>query len=323
MSERASGVLVGAFVVGALVIAVAGALFVAGGGFYGERGKIVMVFDGSIRGLTVGAPLALRGVTIGQVTDVDVMLDVAVGDVTMAVVAEIDRRSMELVGTTTETLIEELVELGLRAQLDTQSLLTGLLYIQLDFHPNREPVFADLESPYAQIPTIPTEFEQLRESFEAVNFAKISESMQDIATGLDDLLNNPDMQALPGALRGSLGAIETASASLQRMVDDNSIKLSGLLDGGALTLQTLNNDLPAITAEFSSSLQRFDALLESADKTMEQVGNAAAPDSPTRRQLSNALHDFSLASRALRSLARSLEEHPESLLRGRQVEEIE
>ena len=71
MSERRTSVLVGAFLVGAVVIAIAGALFFAGGGLGAQRSKVIMAFDGSLRGLTIGAPIALRGVTIGQVTDID------------------------------------------------------------------------------------------------------------------------------------------------------------------------------------------------------------------------------------------------------------
>jgi len=318
MSERKSSIFVGAFVVGALIIAAAGALFFAGGGLGSERSKVVMVFDGSLRGLTVGAPVALRGVTIGQVTDIDLILDADQGAVTMIVEAEIDPASMQLVGSVTESIADELVSRGLAAQLNTQSLLTGLLYIQLDFQPEKQLTLSGIESQYPQIPTIPTEFEQLRRSLESIDYAAIADNVDRIATGLDELLNSSDMQGLAGSMRSSLAAIETASDSVTSTLDENSPTLTAFLEQGTNTLAALNTQLPAITDSIESALGRLDEALVSANNSLTGLEQAAAPDSAPRRQLSQAMQEVTLAARALRSLARSLEEHPEALLRGRQ-----
>ncbi|EED32434.1 paraquat-inducible protein B [gamma proteobacterium NOR5-3] len=318
MSERKSSILVGAFVVGALIIAAAGALFFAGGGLGSERSKVVMVFDGSLRGLTIGAPVALRGVTIGQVTDIDLILDSDRASVTMIVEAEIDPASMQLVGSVTESILDELVSRGLAAQLNTQSLLTGLLYIQLDFQPDKESSVSSINSPHPQIPTIPTELEQIRRSLESIDYAAIADDVERIATGLDTLLNSTDMQELPGSMRSSLAALEKASNSLTTTLDANSPALAEFLDEGTTTIRTLNDQLPAITGSIQSSLARLDEALVSANTSLKGLEQTVAPNSPPRRQLSEAMQEVTLAARALRSLARSLEEHPEALLRGRQ-----
>ncbi|MFK8042072.1 MlaD family protein [Congregibacter sp.] len=321
MSERKSSILVGAFVVGALIIATAGALFFAGGGLGTTKSRVVMVFDGSLRGLTIGAPVALRGVTIGQVTDIDLILDADRASVTMIVEAEIDPDSMQLVGSVTESMLGELVERGLAAQLNTQSLLTGLLYVQLDFHPDNEAAISKISSIHPQIPTIPTELEQLRRSLESIDYAAIAENVDRIANGLDKLLNSSDMQALPGSMRSSLAALESASNSLTSTLEENSPALKAFLDEGTNTVATLNQQLPEITNSIESSLQRLDEALVSANNSLQGLEKAAAPDSAPRRQLSQAMQEVTLAARALRSLARSLEEHPESLLRGRPGDE--
>ncbi len=318
MSEYRGSVLVGAFVVGAIVIAFAGALFFAGGGFGGERSKVVMAFDGSLHGLTIGAPIALRGVTIGQITDIDLLLDSETGTVTMAVVGEIDPNSMQLNASVEGSIHDELVSRGLRAQLNTQSLLTGLLYVQLDFHPETPAALVELENyPYSQIPTIPTELEQLRQNLESIDYSAIVANIDRIATGLDVLLNSEDMQALPASLRSSLASIESASARLDETLADTRPRLVQLLDEGSATLASLNTQLPGIGENLNRSLASLDTALASANVTLERVEQAAAPDSPPRRQLSQAMHELSLAARSLRSLARSLEENPQALLRGR------
>lgn len=317
MSERRTSVLVGAFLVGAVVIAIAGALFFAGGGLGVQRSKVIMAFDGSLRGLTIGAPIALRGVTIGQVTDIDLLLDAEHGDITMAVEGEIDPTSMQLVGDVTESIHDELVSRGLRARLETQSLLTGLLYVQLDFFPDREARMVDLDSTYAQIPTIPTELEEIRQSLESIDYAGIAQDVNRIATGLDSLLNNPDMQALPSSMRSSLESLESTSQTLDGLLAAAEPRLVAFLDEGSATLSSLNEELPRIGDSVNTSLASLEEALDSANVALEQLEAAAAPDSAPRRQLSQAMQELSLAARALRSLARSLEEHPEALLRGR------
>ena len=321
MSSRTGSALLGAFVVGAVVIAVAGALFIGGGGFNKERSKVIMAFDGSLRGLNVGAPVALRGVTIGQVTDIDLLLDPSKGDLTMVVEAEIEASNVQMLDRVDQNIAHDLIDRGLRAQLNTQSLLTGLLYVQLDFYPDSEARLANLDWGVPEIPTIPTELEQLRNSLEKIDYGEIADSLNRIASGMDALLNNPDMQALPGAVRGTMLAIEQASTELTQMVDGSTERLAALLDEGGTVLRSVNAQLPDMLASLNSSLDNFDGAVASAEASLKRMEQATAPDSAPRQQLQGALQELSLAARALRSLAYTLEEHPESLLRGRRVEE--
>jgi len=317
MSERTSSVLVGAFVVGAIIIAVATGLFFAGGGVGAQKSRVVMVFGGSLRGLTIGAPIALRGVTIGQVTDIDLLLDTDHGEVTMAVVGEIDPGTMRMEGEVSKLLERELVDRGLRAQLNPQSLLTGLLYVQLDFRPDSEPVLAEVPFPYPQIPTIPTELEQLRRSLETIDYNAIAVNIDRIASGLDRFLSNPDLQALPGALRESLASLGAASNSLNETLTSSGPALAQLLDESRDVVDDIGDEIPRLGERLDGSLDRFDEALASTSASLARFEEAAAPGSAPRSQLSTALQELSLAARALRSLARSLEEHPEALLRGR------
>lgn len=317
MSERRNTILVGAFVVGVLLIAIVTALLFAGGGVGSARIPIVMVFDGSLRGLTIGAPIALRGVTIGQVTDIDLVLDTADANVSMEVVGEIDPATMRFDGEVSDHISDDLVARGLRAQLNTQSLLTGLLYVQLDFHPETEPRLVTTMASHAQIPTIPTELEQLRRSLELIDYPAIARNVDRIASSLDVLLSNEDTQALPDTLRTALVSLESASDSLTETLTQSTPALVALLDEGSDAVSTLKEALPTIETRLDGTLNRMDTALDTAVTTLERIETAAAPDSRPRRQLASAVQELSLAARALRSLARSLEEHPEALLRGR------
>lgn len=320
MSERKNSILVGAFVVGAIIVTVVGTLWFAGGGLGSERSKVVMVFDGSVHGLTIGAPVALRGVNIGQVTQIDVIFDAKQIAVTMLVTAEILADSIQVVGAQADLdklTSQQLIDSGLRAKLATQSMLTGLLYIQLDFLPGKEANLAEIDSPYTQIPTIPTELEVIRRSLEDIDFAAITNNLHRIADGLDTLLNSDEMQALPSSLQSTLAAVEGAGSSLKKTLDDNSPALAQILEAGGETMATLKTELPKITVSLEESLLRLETTLGTANDTLERIEVAASADSQLMRQLSQSMQDLSLTARSLRTLALSLEEHPESLIRGR------
>ena len=137
MSETKSNTLLGAFVLTGLLIAIGIAMFTIGKGFQQGDQQIVMVFDSSVKGLEVGAPVALRGVNIGQVTDIRLNLEGTDGlNLLMEVSAVVDESRVSRSYDQGASLGPGLVNAGLRAQLNSQSLLTGLLYVQLDFFPD-------------------------------------------------------------------------------------------------------------------------------------------------------------------------------------------
>jgi paraquat-inducible protein B len=214
MSEKNHTAAIGAFVIGALLIAITIVIFALGSGFGQQREKTVMVFEGSVKGLVIGAPVTLRGVQIGQVTNLELMLDSDTIELIMVVEAQISQKNIRRLGNNPEDVTDELIARGLRAQLKTQSLLTGLLYIQLDFHPDKPPVFVDLNTEYLQIPTIPTELEILTQRLEDLDFAKVAERLEGIINGLDSFLTNKDFQTLPASLQSTLVAVTQLSEEL-------------------------------------------------------------------------------------------------------------
>ena len=198
MSEKPHTVAIGAFVLGAILIAVATVLLLMGSGF-GTKETVVMVFDGSVKGLSVGAPLALRGVKVGEVTDIDLVLDTDTASATMIVEANFNKNNIRQEGDPDVNLTEELIKSGLRAQLNTQSLLTGLLYIELDFHPKTAAHLVKINSPYLQIPTIETDLERFTKTLQNIDFSKLNTQIENISSSIDSLVSSKDFQAdLPG-----------------------------------------------------------------------------------------------------------------------------
>ena len=317
MSEKPHTVAIGAFVIGALLIAITIVIFALGSGFGQQREKTVMVFDGSVKGLVIGAPVTLRGVQIGQVTNLELMLDSDTIELIMVVEAEISEKNIRRLGSNPDDVTDELIARGLRAQLKTQSLLTGLLYIQLDFHPDIPPVFVDLQTDHVQIPTIPTELEMLTQKLDELDLAKLAENVEGTINGLNSFISNKDFQALPANLQSTLAAVTQLTEELRTQVATAGPKLDTVLDDVAETVAGANNELPKFSALAQKNLEVLNKAIKGFEQTMANINSMVEPGSATTYQLNKALKDLGMAGEAIKQLANTINEQPESLLRGK------
>ena len=170
MSKQASPTLIGAFVVGAIALVVAGLLVFGSGRFFADRLTCVTNFPGSVKGLRVGAPVNFRGVRIGEVTRIQVLYDEQDGSMLIPVVMEVLPEQVTVIDRgdgqqSRRTEVEELIGRGLRAQLQTDSLVTGLLSVDLDFYPDAPIEQVNIDSPdlrdYPVVPAVPSRMEEL------------------------------------------------------------------------------------------------------------------------------------------------------------------
>lgn len=320
MSEKPHTVAIGAFIVGALLIAVIAIVIISGSGFGQDQRKVVMVFNGSVKGLTLGAPVALRGVQIGQVTNIELILDADTLEVIMLVEAVLKSENIRRRGRVNEELIEELISQGMRAQLNTQSLLTGLLYIQFDFHPETSLDLVDVESPYLQIPTIPTDLERITREVEQIDIARIARDLESTLSGLNQFVLAENFQALPTELQKALDSVTALSEDLRAQLASSGPRLDRVLDEAGTTLESANGEIPEITAALRESLTGLDAATAAFEGAMAGLEGTVAADSTTVYQLNRALKEVAQAGRALQALAKTLERQPEALLRGKNGE---
>ena len=317
MSEKPHTVAIGGFVVGAILIAITIIIFALGSGFGQQRDRVIMVFEGSVKGLVIGAPVTLRGVEIGQVTAIELMLDPATVELIMLVEAELRGKNIRRLGENPDAVTDELISRGLRAQLNTQSLLTGLLYVQLDFHPNRQVNMADIDSPYTQIPTIPTNLELFTRRIEEMDLAELAGNLQATVEGLNAFVTNDGFRVLPDSLNSTLASVTSLSDQLRQQLAYSAPKLDVVLDSAAETLAGANTELPKITALTQKNLGVLNEAIAAFEQAMSNIDQLVAPDSATTYQLNRALRELTQASRAIQQLALTLNEQPESLLRGK------
>lgn len=317
MSEQSHSVAIGAFIVGAAIILISTLLFISGSGIGKDRQTVVMVFDGSVKGLQVGAPVALRGVQIGQVTDIKLIFDSDSIDLIMLVEAEVTADNIQRYGIGSVDLTEELIGQGLRAQLISQSLLTGLLMIQLDFHPDTKFTLGQVESPYMQIPTIPTDLERFARQVESIDFAQVASDLQAVVSGLRQFTDSDSLQSFPAKLDQSLAILRQLGEQLSQQLVSSGPKLDQLLDSTSNAVETFDRELTRLTLSVRHSLAGLEAALGELEQTASGIGDVVSADSPTTYRLNKALREMELAGMALQALAKTLDEQPEALLRGK------
>lgn len=333
MKERASPALIGAFILGALALVIAGVFFFAGSGVFAQRQQYVMYFEGSVYGLQVGAPVVFRGVRIGNVKSINLRFDDRTRNFLIPVVVETVNDEVDGDGTTRTIQLHdigEFIDRGLRARLATQSLLTGQLYIELDFYPDKPLTLRSMPPNPRELPTIPSPVQELTAKLEEVDIERLVNDVYAIAASLRGLLASPELRSAVKNIDSSLTNLNSLSAKLDKSVDP----VVGRIDE---TLKEISNSMQATreamesfdktAASFNKMADPDSPLLASFRQTSAEFARTAAAlqtltsqDSPSIVNLNRTLKDLSTAARALRDMADSLERQPESLLKGRKNE---
>ncbi|HZH81589.1 MAG TPA: MlaD family protein, partial [Phototrophicaceae bacterium] len=257
----------------------------------------VLYFNESLRGLSVGAPVTLLGLPGGEVTDVGLDLDpktmrvrgrVEIVSYPERLVAHLNEkqlaagRAMLRSGQERHALMQRLVEQrGLRAQLKSGNLVTGQLFIALDFYPDAAKAKIDWSRDPVEIPVVPS-------------------TAQDLETKITGIVAKLDK--LPYEAIGT--DVTKVLVTLNQTLQDAS-KAVNRIDAD------VTPELKSIVRELRGTIASADGILKSTDTSL--VGK----DAPAQQELRDALQEIARAARSLRVLTDYLERHPEALIRGK------
>ena len=327
MSRQASKSLIGAFVLGAVALLIAGIVIFGSRTMFSKTYKNVLFFEGSVKGLKVGAPVVFRGVQIGQVTDIVLQVDPKNLTGRVPVYMEIYEHSivpLEGAPRYDEDFLQALIERGLRAQLQQQSFLTGQLMVDLDFHPNSPIRLVGLEHNLREIPTIPSGMEQLTRKLEDLPIEQIANRLNDTLAGIDELLNSGDLKASIGSLNQLLKNTNAFVTHMDSEIGTVASDVRGTTDAArslfAQTEKTLRFDegVPGqIASGLTGTLAAAQRTLEETHKAVENINGITAQNANLGYEMSRALDQITELSRSMRVLADYLERHPEALIRGK------
>jgi paraquat-inducible protein B len=312
MAKQANRMMIGAFVVLAVIIMAASLVVFGSGKFFKKTIKCVMYFDGSVKGLSVGAPVLFQGVQIGSVASIVLEVDPTKMQLQIPVVIEYEPEKFQVAGGARKVprdprkTIPKLIERGLRAVLTTQSYITGQLAIEIGFYPDT-PVILRKEAgeykEYIEIPTIPSTTQKLADALKKLDLGELEKHLESALDGIAKLANNPNLPASIQGLKETLQDARKLVARVDRQVDPLTKESKKTVKDFGELARNLNG--------------RVSGMASGLDKTLSAARGVVSQDSPLIVDLQSTLQEISRMSRSLRQLADYLDQHPESLIRGK------
>jgi len=289
---------------------------------YTKKSRWLLYFEGSVRGLTVGSPVEFRGIPIGQVLDINMEYDSEKKAFLIPVLIDIEQERIKVVGEMDQSDYKKrndyLVEQGMRAQLKTGSLITGQLYVELDFHPDAEPTQINWQGRYPQMPTVPTSMDeittsltQLLKKLEKLPIEQIGNDLRDTVQGAKRLVNSAELQEAVAALNATLSQAQQFAATLNKVITPE-------LRSAVANLNTTLEHTRKLARNFDRTVvPELDATLQEAQVTLKTIKGSVSKDSPLYYELMRVFKELTGAARSIRVMADYLERNPDALIYGK------
>ena len=312
MNRKSLSVSVGLFVILIIAMTVSLVLFLNTDGF--SRNivqRYQILFDTSIKGLSVGAPVTLRGVKIGEVMDIKTQIFHQHMKVLNVVTVDMypDAISEQGGDSDNNNVIGQLMSQGLSAQIGLQSLLTGMLYIEVDFSDN-EPVMQPFNTAYPQIPTVPNDLEEFIERFESINLAEMGNRLNEVLENVARLTGDDRLTDLIDNVGNAFISMEKMSVTMSEDMAGIRQEFASMSSDASDVTQLLRAELPAASRQLTETMEQM-------QQTMDVAAQNLAPDSPLMYQLNQSSKDIGRAFRAVEDLANVLQRQPDAILFGR------
>jgi paraquat-inducible protein B len=332
MSKRANPATIGVFICVALALGVGAILLFSSARLFSKTQKCIFYFDGSVLGLNPGAPVKFRGVTVGSVREILIRHNQHERDQAIPVIVELDQsvlneKSDYIINISDKKIVKSMIDRGLRATIEAQSIVTGLLYVELEFHSEPAPAqLHQVQPEYLEIPTQQTKIQLLIENIADIDFKQLMGQMTSLAGNLQTNFSALNMKDVNDGLTNLLvklnqlvGSDDLTNAviSLRATLD----KLSARIDPLADQAQGLLVDARKAVGDAREAITEAKKSLAHFDDTLHTAQNAIAPQASLRRDLASTLQDISEAARSITALADFLNRNPNALISGRKSSE--
>lgn len=298
MSKQANPSVIGAFVIGALLLTILGLTAFSSGQWLAKKSQFVIYFNESVNGLSVGALVKMQGVPIGKVIDIQVQLDPNSQRILTPVFIEIEHEKCAqfmAIGEldSQQALMTKLMADGLRMQLQYTSLVTGQLYVDTLLRPESPIKLTHLNTDFIELAGVTSSSQEVQKNvteairgIQNIPFETLSTEVILTLQQINQLISSKEMQQSMGSLANALQSAE----NILRKVDNKSEKITTELQG------TLHYSHRVMKKLDGAAEPLLDELPENLNTTLEEIRRSA---------------------KSIRLLADYLEQHPESLVRGK------
>jgi paraquat-inducible protein B len=332
VAKKANPKLIGGFVVGAIALALIGAIAFGGGRFLAAKRQAVLFFpESSLAGLDVGSPVTFRGVKIGSITGIVIHYDVDNQTLRIPVYIEIALDRIEVIkGQHDVKNFQALIERGLRAQLVVQSLVTGQASIDFNFHPGTPINLTGAEPGMVELPTVPSDIDLFKanlanvlQRISALPLDQIAAQVLRTVGSADEFVKslNVQIEPLSADLRNASKQATLTLKEAQSRLELREGEPMQNLNATIVDARKLVNDVDGKVDPLAGGLERVmkSALitLDHAQLTLESAQGTISPDSTLYFQLNRTLHEIQSMADSIRALADYMQRHPDALLTGK------
>lgn len=323
MSKQANPTKVGAFIlIGAGILVVTIALL-GSASLFSRPVPMILYFRDSVNGLVVGSPVKYKGVSIGQVTKISLAWMKGSDALLIPVIIEIDENAIQAEGDgglplTNPARLRQAVDNGLRGTLETESLVTGRLYVALDVFPKAEPPTYVGGSKYPEIPTQATGLVEFIKNLSKIDLPNMVSQLNEILVRLNTSLGELNVKDLNDRLAKVLGSVDSLITSTKWTETVDSFRLTS--DKAREVLGTIEKEVGPLGSNLTRTMDSATATFAELQRTSAELRRVLASESPLMTELQTALEETALAAKALRQLADELTRNPASVLRGKPQE---
>jgi len=341
MSKQANPTVIGGFVLGALALVIIAILALSSGALLRERIKMVTYFPGSVQGLSVGAQVQFQGVPIGQVTNIGVDYLPERNSFRIPVDFEIWPQNVHVMGGNGEADVRDVLqrlidEKGLRARLESVSVVTGQYLVALSLNPKLpKRHYTTTPNGPIRVPAIAATRDVFEDMLNKVDLEALISNATDTLAAVKDFVQSGALRDAIEKLNGTLAATQTLFTDLnaqlrplggraeQTLADYGNLaqSIQARVDPLADQLEQATQNLSSLTRNLDTRIDPLaDAAtmaLADAGRAMRNIASLTAEGSSTRHELDRLLAEAARAARSLRALTDYLERHPEALLQGK------
>ena len=349
MSKPANKKVIGLFVLGAIALLVVALVVFGSGKIFKKTVPMVFYFEGSVKGLNIGSAVVLKGVQVGSVTNV--VLQFNQKDLSLRIPVYADFDPDKIARVTGERIVKRgeqvamqkrLIDHGMRAKLEMQSILTGLLMINLDFLPDTPAKLVGTDPDVWEIPTVPTPLEVLTEKVQKLPIEETFNKLANAVSGIEKMVNSPELERgmknlsqsaeeMRKTIKSINEEIKPLSASIQETLKDTrsvlknadnqitgtATRLEGLMGEAQKLVSEVNGEVGPMASDLKKTLEEARGAIAQAQKTLQAAEGHYTEGSAFYYELTEALSGLNDASRSISLLGEYLKRHPDAVLWGK------
>lgn len=335
--------MIGLFVIFSVILFMTAIVIFGGNKFFAKENLMISYFEGSLKGLSVGADVTYRGVSIGQVKEIKIHIRPDSSSnkqkILIPVLISLNAGKTLIVDGANNSdqsdikhFMQELCDQGLRAKLKLKSLVTGKLYVDLAFYENSTAIYRDTEGKYFEIPTLPSEMQQFSKMMENINIGELFQkfmttldAIEQLSSGLATTLDQGKTGQLMDNLLSSTNDLKTILSQVENDLPPLLKKMDNGLDQFAnfgkhanQTVLSIDSKIKPLADDLAKTLSNIDNSLKKADTLLVQAEKTLQPDSPLYRKFTTAMTQLNTTARSVQRLSDFIHRNPNTLIFGLQ-----